>query len=706
MWKGLHYYFFDERTGQFKIPGQDKLTDKELDMMPRYQHVTNLYQAFGLTLISVLTEGNPRTKWMPADPENHSDVATSKAATDVAQLFRRNNPIPKLLQDIMFYLFNDGGCAGFVRYVADEQKYGVDETPRTELQTKPGDPVATCTDCGVSGPVPAPDPGQTQPTCPECGTPLDPSTMREGEPVTFTAPAMDPTTGQQMIDRTPRGQEMLELVSFLNLVLPTYAQEQDQYPFLTYSGYFHKARVIATYPWIEKRIDKSGDSGSGGGEAASAQAYEKSTNIALLESGTGPARAGGKLGQVLLPLRRTWFRPWAFYAVKDETIRAELLRRFPKGVKVTFCGDTYCEAEEDEMDKRWKVVHAFPGEGQNREAVGSSLIPVQKQYNALSNILYETAEYGIPALFVNSDTLDIAAFREAGSIPGLVFGAMPSEGGSLPGDFFQTQPATLSQFIPEYLRELRSEIGQFLVGAFPAIFGGDTGGNDTAAGIADQRDQGLGRIGLLWRTMVGFLADIDGMAVECFKENRPADVKIAVMGPAGTLDSKLIRLDELKGNIRAYPDVTEAYPVTFEKRRQAVEAASANPAFAALFARPSNAETFFKYSGMADEIEIPGASERESELRVISRAIQEGPAGMPPVDPMMDDAQVIAATIREWAASDAGQETRQTRPDVWMALRMRLDECATILQAQQATAVPPETPGGAPGDDQTAPPVQ
>lgn len=708
-WKGAQYLFFDQQNQRWKIPGSDKLSSKEKDLLPRYEFVTNIYQAFGLTLISILTQGNPITRWMPVDPENASDTATAKAASDVAELFRRNNPTSDLLQDLMFYFFNDGGCAGYVRYVADELKYGVDEKPRTTLIEKPGEMMATCPTCGWQGPLP-PLGVEGTAACPQCQLPIPPDAIRQGEPVSVTAPAIDPQTGQQIIDRTPRGQEVLELVSFLNLVLPVYAQEQDQYPFLTYSGYFHRARLIATYPWIEEKLAGSGGGDGGDAAGSTAQAYEKQTNVGLLESSSTGSRLGSELSQALLPLRRTWFRPWALSAVKDKGLRAELLAQYPKGVKVAFCGDTFCEAGEEEMDKHWRVVHAFPGEGQNREAVGGTLIPVQQQYNGLANIAYETAEYGIPATFMNPETVNLDAYKEAGALPGLTFPALPPDGKPMAESFHQTEPAVLSQHIPHYQGELRGEVAQFLCGAFPALFGGDTGSNDTASGISQQRDQALGRIGMLWRKTVSFLAHCDQMGVENFRDSRPDDVKLALLGPAGTLDSKLIRLADLEGNFRAYPDPTEVYPITFEKRRAAIEklGESANPAIQGVFNKPGNLETWLRYEGFSQEIEIPGAAERDAELRVIARLLVEGPGSMPMLDPIMDDLPVIVATIREWAVSDAGQETREKNQQAWGLVRERLKQCAQAIQMQQQAQAAQQGPpgGGAPDQEAGSQPVQ
>jgi hypothetical protein len=61
------------------------------------------------------------------------------------------------------------------------------------------------------------------------------------------------------------------------------------------------------------------------------------------------------------------------------------------------------------MDDHWRVLHALPGDGQNRPSVGDSLVQVQERYNVLSNMQAETYEYGIPPIYADPQVLDFDA---------------------------------------------------------------------------------------------------------------------------------------------------------------------------------------------------------------------------------------------------------------------------------------------------------
>ncbi len=82
----------------------------------------------------------------------------------------------------------------------------------------------------------------------------------------------------------------------------------------------------------------------------------------------------------------------------------------------------------------------------------------------------------------------------------------------------------------------------------------------TASGYAMARDQALGRLGLVWRRMKQFYADVIYLGVDCFRQNRPADVEIPLLGPDGVLDARVIRTADLKGNIGVHPEADETFP--------------------------------------------------------------------------------------------------------------------------------------------------
>jgi len=66
-WQGLQYAWWNPQDMTWHLPYESKIYDDSAAAeMPRYQFVTNLYQAFGLSFISILSQDVPATNDRPA----------------------------------------------------------------------------------------------------------------------------------------------------------------------------------------------------------------------------------------------------------------------------------------------------------------------------------------------------------------------------------------------------------------------------------------------------------------------------------------------------------------------------------------------------------------------------------------------------------------------------------------------------------------
>src|SRR5580692_11583960 len=66
-WQGLQYAWWNPQDMNWHLPWEAKIyDDSALEEMPRFQFVTNLYQAFGLSFISILSQDVPATNDRPA----------------------------------------------------------------------------------------------------------------------------------------------------------------------------------------------------------------------------------------------------------------------------------------------------------------------------------------------------------------------------------------------------------------------------------------------------------------------------------------------------------------------------------------------------------------------------------------------------------------------------------------------------------------
>ncbi len=384
--------------------------------------------------------------------------------------------------------------------------------------------------------------------CDTCGALLTEEDFVAAETVTV------PTAETRQ--RVPNGQEVVTIVGGLELKTPPWANEMHEYPYIQWNMEVHQARLRAAYPHAADKIGSPVASGS--------QEYERLARLA--QSQGGPLTEGGDTNINLITFQRTWLRPWAFFALEDKALRDELLEMFPDGAYVAFAGEAYCESRSENMDDHWRVLHALPGDGSSgRPALGDALISVQERFNTLSNLQMETYEYGIPPIYADSEVLDFDALQGQTAEPGAHYPARAKPGQSLAAGFFQPDAAEVPPDLAEHAAGLMGPVAQFLTGAFPALFGGAMSNNDTASGYAMARDQAMGRIGLVWRRMKFFHADIMLLAVDCFRRNRPNDVEVTLLGcgrrvriemdSPGGLEGKFV---QLSGNGRAVSDALVA----------------------------------------------------------------------------------------------------------------------------------------------------
>jgi hypothetical protein len=578
---------------------------------------------------------------------------------------------------------------------AGRRRYGSAELPPEEARS------ATISSSDGTQPV-----DRRRPiSCADCGALLTEENFVAAETVTV------PTAQTRL--RVPNGQEVITTVGGLELKTPPWANEMHEYPYLQWNMEVHQARLRAAYPHAADKIGSPVESGS--------QEYERLARLG--QSQGGPLTEGGDTNINLITFQRTWRRPWAFFALDDKSLRDELLQIFPDGAYVALAGDTYCESRNENMDDHWRVLHALPGDGSSgRPALGDALISVQERFNTLSNLQIETYEYGIPPIYADSEVLDFDALQGQTAEPGSHYPARAKPGQSLASGFFQPAPAEVPPDLAQHGANLMGPVAQFLTGAFPALFGGAMSNNDTASGYAMARDQAMGRIGLVWRRMKFFHADVMLLAVDCFRRNRPTDVEVTLLGAGAAFESKWIRLADLKGNLFSYPETDEQYPTLWSQQRAVLLQLLANPdpEMQAVLAHPENVALVKRLIGL-EELVIPDDESRTKQYREIAQLVAESPivkvtdmnaaaAGntaapetvLPSImpDEFADNHAVELEICMRWFSSDAGQVAKIEAPAGYANVRAHamlhksyeLKQQGALLQMPAAPTPNPRAP--------------
>jgi hypothetical protein len=737
-WQGMQYAWWNPNDMNWHMPFEQRFKDdRELEEMPRYQFVTNFYQGFGLSFVAVLSQDVPSVRFYPQSAQSLEDISAARAGSDVAKLIEQNNHVEQLLTSIGYFLWTDGKLGAYVRYVADGQRFGFHEESILESMEIPlGEDVYVCPKCGKergAGVLPmmgVEDGGESEPEprqgaqtevcatnvrCEGCGARLSEEQLRKAERV--TVPRVAGTR------RVPNGQEVISIAGGLELNTPVWANEMHEYPYLQWQTEVHRAKLKAAYPHAAQKIETSP-------AQAAEDVYARVSRLSV-EQGLPSIHPGDALGN-LITFDRTWLRPWAFYSVDNEGVRNELLALFPDGCYVAFAGDAYCEARSESMDDHWRVLHALPGDGQNRPSVGDSLVQVQERYNVLSNMQAETYEYGIPPIYADPQVLDFDALANQVAEPAAHFPARARPGQPLAAGFFQPAPAQVPPDMLRHQQDLIGPVSQFLTGLFPAVFGGGMEDVKTASGYALARDQALGRLGLVWRRTKQFYADVILLAVDSFRKNRPEDAEIPLLGPDGVFESRAIRIADLKGNICVHPEADETFPRLKSQQRGALQQLFGvnDPMIQRALTEPANMGYIKNVLGLTELI-IPGEDSRNKQLREIqqlltgapimiamheSGAVHIAPAASPatlpgntafgaadgksadqsqgaplplilpsvPVDQLLDDHAVEFEECKRWANSDAGQAAKMTNPAGFANVRAHAEAHLRAMQQRVA----------------------
>lgn len=684
-YKGQQHIWLDSTTGDYQYPTATSGVSwgaEGSDDQPRYNYVINIYQPFVLSLMAVLSQQIPETRLWPESSTSEEDITTAKAGSKVIEFIERNNDPKSLLQNIAFHLCTGGKVGGYARYVVDGQRFGFKKTPIMEQQEIEVSPeMLSCPSCGYGEPTATAGQG----TCPTCGAPANIVPPRKAQ--------VPKKTGEQ---KDPNGQEVVDIVGGLELKTPIWAECQDAFPYLVWSKEIHEAKLKATYPEAADKITSTGP-----GE----QDYERLARLQTSEGGQGEHMPYVGIGdtQKLKTFHRAWLRPWLFEQLKDEPVKKQLQQLFPDGVFVAMAGDAYCESRNESMDDRWRVIHAMPGDGQDRPGLCESIIPVQEILNDEWNLSVETYEYGIPATFVDSEVIDIEALEEQTSEPGAMYPIHPRPGQPAEAGFFSTP---MSSVPPDFLKSMEMLFGpvpQFLTGAFPALQGAEQD-QKTAAGQAMQRDQALGRMGLPWGRIRTFYSEMMLLAFECFKDNRTQDVESTVLSESDEFEPEIIKLAELKGNVKVYPETDENFPTSWAQKKaayqQVITTIGDTPEGRKMLSLPGNVALGLALTGL-EELEDPDEDSRLKQYAEIAQMLQEEPAPGPeqqtptgpmpgplqssvPVDMECDNHEVEAATCLFWINSKKGQMTKKGNQIAFANVK------AHFMEHKQALAPAPE----------------
>lgn len=582
---------------------------------------TNVYGSKGDIIVAALSREVPKQEFFAMNPEYAPDIAASEEAEKFKLIWARNNNLHALLVDCARIFWNEDRVLLWTRYELNGQKFGFEEDDQA-----------------------APSVPQNELNPPA----LEPTTGQEGEDevaAAVTSPEEEEAEGytgdEDLLDiaeageseteaepsaplvKKPLGREVTTAHGKLDHKVPIAVDKINDMQFVQLSFDLDVAIVKATLPWIAEKIQP-------GGNDANTE-LDRIARENVRQAVLGAYVTGDSLSRHCT-LKYSWFRP-SFFMDDSITsdVRAELQAAFPNGALLVKAGAEYGFSRNESMDKHLAIGHPSAGKGQNRRAMGSSLISIQKRINDWVDLLDDFFKRTIPKKWMNSEAFDVEAIKTQTNVPGSIGPFSPQPGLTTSDQYIMVEPTPQPQAaLPDFIKWFITALSEEISGALPSLFGAATN-TETVGGIAIQRDQALQRVGCPWNNIQELFACAAKQAVDCAKECRDGSSISQNIPGAGHIS---VNTSRLTGNVLCFAESDTAFPESWAQREQKlmslIDGAENNPAMQQWLFSPAN------LPALADGIrmkafKIPGATSVTKQKSEFELLLRSGPQVNPQV---------------------------------------------------------------------------
>ena len=655
-WEALHFergyqHLLRGKRGGWELPGGGQ-GKKANERNHNSIYDTNVYGPKGDIICAALSREVPRVEFFPANPEWGPDKIASEEADRFKDIWARNNNLHDLLTQVARVFWNEDRAVMWTRYEVNGQKYGFEED--TTTPTVPQDEL---------------NPPDREPT------------GQEGQEDYLEVTTSDSEGGDDIEgllaesgvgngSKKPLGMEVTTIHGKLDNKVPISVDNVCEMPFVQLMLDYDVSIVRGMFPWIASKITP-------GSDGQSATQLDRIARENVRQAVLGAYVTGDSLSRHTT-VKFTWLRPSMFLdeSVSDEN-RAELIEAFPDGCLLARAGKEYAFSRNEKMDDHIVIGHPTPGKGQNRRAMGTALISVQKRINDWVDLLDDFFKRTVPKKWMNAEAFDMDAIKNEPNVPGSIGPFQPQPGLTVESQYIMVEPTPTHQpALPDFIKWFITTLSEEISGALPSLFGNATGEN-TVGNAVIQRDQALQRVGCPWNSIQDMFALAAAQAVKCAAECRDGKEITQNLGPGrGNVTVNTANL--LGGNVLCYAESNPAFPESWQQKESKimdlVNKSSANPALAQWIFSPSNLAETASALRMKN-YKVAGASsvtKQQSEFEVLLR---QGPMPNPQLIQMQQGLAKIKGEMQEHA-----QGGGQVPPEAM----------AMVQQVQQASqALPP-----------------
>ena len=625
-------FLIPQRGGGWLIPGESTgygpTMQMDLALLP-----TNIYSARGQMIIAALTRTVPSVRFMPQEAVNDAQITAADSADKFVKVIARNNDLIMVQTDASRILWNDGRFGYWSRFVKDGQRFGWEEDDQPDdIVPEDEPPDAGVSNVEAAAGVETPESEETAMESGEAGHTeegVERSDLEEN-PEQENIGTSDLEGGEEEVEteeeesqeeenvpvseRTPRGQEVRSAHGKLEMKLsPMMANDLEDVDALDFEYEVDVSRAKGMFPWIADDI-KGGSFGLDEGEIA--RLARQNVKLGMQSTYVTSSSMADDV-----TISRTWLRPSTLMEAKED-VRDELIEMFPNGCLVVYAGDAFAYARNESMDDSWALGQAYSGDGQNRNAMGTSTMPIQKRLNNWLDLMNDFFVRAVPKKWMDNKVFNVEAIRAQTNVPGDV-GPFKRVPGTPVTELIFVEPQVLPPpTLADFIKEYSGPLAELLSGAYPALAGGDVGTADSGVAIATQRDSALGRLAPTWHSIKNAEATSMKQLVRWGAKCRDKSINEKI--PGGEVIT--LEVNDLKGNILCYAESDENFPETYTQKKnnfmQVFDSASKNPQLGEVFFNGANLDFLRKMTALK-EIYIPQATAYQKQLGEIDLMMKQ-----------------------------------------------------------------------------------
>jgi len=614
-------FLFPLRGGGWIVPnetsGYGPSAQIDLSLLP-----TNIYSARAQMIIAALTRAVPNTRFGPADGNSDADITGAESAEQFLKVINRNIDKIMVQNDASRYAWTDGRWVYWSRFERDGQRFGWEEDDEPDSLIPENEPAEGEAPQSTVEAAAAEVSDESVETAEE--TEITQSVEGEAE----ETPADEEQEEREdvpEVKRTPRGQEVRTCHGKLeSKVVPMMANSQAEADVVILEWEVDLSRAKGMFPWVADEI-RAGTGAPADGEIA--RLARQNVKLGMQSSYVTSDSIAADC-----TIKRAWLRPsWFMHIPKEKAhIRDKFLSTFPNGCLACYAGDVLAYVRDESMDDSISIGQAYSGDGQNRNAMGTSTMPIQKRLNNWLDLMNDFFVRAIPKKWMDNKTFNVEAVRGQTNIPGDI-GAFKWRAGVPAEELIFVEPAVVPPApLADFIKEYSGPLAELLSGAYPALAGGDVGTADSGVAIATQRDSALGRLAPTWHSLKKCEAESDRQLVRWGARCRDNSINERI--PGGEVIK--LEINDLKANIMAYAESDENFPETYTQKKnninQIFQDAAKNPVLGEVLYNPANIELFQNLNGLSD-LYIPQVLSRNKQLGEIQLLLTTTPVPNPKV---------------------------------------------------------------------------